>query len=90
MTVGADVWDFEPLFTKDKLDDDDNWEDFVNRDSATKVEQLVDSNAKELKVDDVIQLERKGYYRVDKAAGVDQPLVLFNIPTGKVEGVKMK
>jgi glutamyl-tRNA synthetase len=36
-------------------------------------------------VDDIIQLERKGYYRVDRAAGAGKPLVLFGIPTGKTK-----
>lgn len=81
--VKTEVWEFDHLFTKDKLEEEDNWEDFVNKDSAKMVEQLCDENVKDLKVDDIIQLERKGYYRVDKAAGAGQALVLFGIPTGK-------
>jgi glutamyl-tRNA synthetase len=81
----ADVWEFDHLFTKDKFEEDDNWEDYVNKDSAIKTEQLCDGNVTDLKVDDIIQLERKGYYRVDRAAGVGQPLVLFGIPTGKTK-----
>jgi glutamyl-tRNA synthetase len=83
--VKADVWEFDHLFTKDKFEEEDNWEDYVNKDSAIKTEQLCDGNAIDLKVDDIIQLERKGYYRVDRAAGVGQPLVLFGIPTGKTK-----
>lgn len=81
--IKADVWEFEYLFTKDKIEEDDNWEDFVTKDSAKKVEALCDENVKDLKVDDIIQLERKGYFRVDKAAENGEPVVLFGIPTGK-------
>jgi len=83
--VPAEVWEFDHLFTKDKLEEEDNWEDFVNKDSAKKTDQLVDENAKDLKEDDIIQLERKGYFRVDKPAKDGKPLVLFGIPTGKTK-----
>ncbi|KUJ06715.1 putative glutamyl-tRNA synthetase, cytoplasmic [Mollisia scopiformis] len=83
--VKAEVWEFEHLFTKDKLEEDDNWEDFVNKDSASKTNQFCDSNVKDLRADDIIQLERKGYFRVDKAAKDGAGLVLFGIPTGKAK-----
>ncbi|TQS39339.1 hypothetical protein Golomagni_00138 [Golovinomyces magnicellulatus] len=83
--VMAETWKFDHLFTKDKLEEDDNWEDFVNKDSATMTQQLCDLNARNLKVDDIIQLERKGYFRVDKPAENGGNLVLFEIPTGKTK-----
>ncbi|TVY83726.1 putative cytoplasmic glutamate--tRNA ligase [Lachnellula suecica] len=83
--VKADVWEFDYLMTKDKLDEGDNWEDFVNSKSSSKIEALVDANANDLKADDLIQLERKGYFRVDKAAEGGKGLVLFGIPTGKTK-----
>jgi glutamyl-tRNA synthetase len=36
-----------------------------------------------LKAGDVIQLERRGYYIVDRAAHGDEPVVLIDIPSGK-------
>lgn len=83
--VIAETWKFDHLFTKDKLEEDDNWEDFVNKDSAIMTQQLCDLNARNLKVDDIIQLERKGYFRVDKSADNGGNLVLFEIPTGKTK-----
>lgn len=83
--VPAEVWEFDHLFTKDKLEEEDNWEDFVNRDSASMVEQSCDVNTNDLKVDDIIQLERKGYFRVDKTAAEGGKLVLFGIPTGRTK-----
>ncbi|RKF82576.1 putative glutamate--tRNA ligase, cytoplasmic [Golovinomyces cichoracearum] len=83
--VMAETWKFDHLFTKDKLEEDDNWEDFVNKDSAIMTQQFCDLNTRNLKVDDIIQLERKGYFRVDKAADNGENLVLFEIPTGKTK-----
>jgi glutamyl-tRNA synthetase len=45
--------------------------------------QLCDANVADLKEDDVIQLERKGYFRVDKPSVGGKGLVLFGIPTGR-------
>jgi glutamyl-tRNA synthetase len=57
----------------------------VNKESSSKTIQLCDANVADLKEDDIIQLERKGYFRVDKPAGDGKPLVLFGIPTGKTK-----
>jgi len=81
--IPAEVWEFDYLITKDKLEKEDNWEDFLNPESATKTDVLCDSNVVELKENDIIQLERKGYFRVDAAAKDGKPAVLFGIPTGK-------
>jgi glutamyl-tRNA synthetase len=83
--VEAQVFEFDYLFTKDKIEEEDNWEDFVNKDSCHQVDALCDGNVKDLKKDDIIQLERKGYFRVDKAAEGNEPVVLFGIPTGKTK-----
>jgi glutamyl-tRNA synthetase len=83
--VKTDVYEFDYLMTKDKLEEGDNWDDFVNPHSSSKSEALVDANATDLKADDIIQLERKGYFRVDKAAEGGKGLVLFSIPTGKTK-----
>lgn len=85
--VKANVWEFDSLFTKDKLEEEDNWEDFVNHNSCTKVDALCDLNAKDLKEDDIIQLERKGYFRVDAPAKDGEPVQLFSIPTGNKKGI---
>ncbi|PBP21276.1 glutamyl-tRNA synthetase [Diplocarpon rosae] len=83
--IPAEVWEFDHLFTKDKLEEEDSWEDYVNRDSAKMEVQICDENVKDLKVDDIIQLERKGFFRVDRAAVGGEPVVLFGIPTGKTK-----
>ncbi|KAI1842137.1 hypothetical protein JX266_011670 [Neoarthrinium moseri] len=86
--VKAELWEFDYLITKDKLEEDDDLEKFLNPTTATMDEAWCDEGVKDLKKDDIIQLERRGYYRVDK--GVDEgedkgKIVLFAIPTGKAK-----
>ncbi|KAA6406520.1 MAG: glutamyl-tRNA synthetase [Lasallia pustulata] len=81
--VPVELVDFDYLITKDKIEDDDEVEDFLNPHTEFRVAAVADCNVAELKENDIIQFERKGYYRVDKALAHGQPAVLFNIPTGK-------
>jgi glutamyl-tRNA synthetase len=90
--VPAELWDFDYLITKDKLEEEDNVEDFLNPKTAWMEDAWCDEGVGKLKQDDIIQLERRGFYRVDKGlgdwkageAGLKGPrVVLFNIPTGK-------
>ncbi|PHH74158.1 hypothetical protein CDD82_5084 [Ophiocordyceps australis] len=92
--VPAELWDFDYLITKDKLDEEDNVEDFLNPNTASMDEAWCDGGVGKLKADDIVQLERRGFYRVDKGlgdwkageAGEKGPrVVFFNIPTGKAK-----
>ncbi len=92
----ADTEDLVPLkilkyfdmLTKDRLDEEDNFEDFINHNSE-KVEFLAgDINLRLLQQGDIIQLERRGYYRCDSVhvrdGNKNHPLTLIEIPDGKV------
>ena len=81
--IPVELVDFDYLITKDKLEEDDNVDDFLNKHTEFRTEALADCNVVELKVDDIIQFERKGYFRVDRAFIHGNAAVLFNIPTGK-------
>ncbi|KAI9807192.1 MAG: hypothetical protein M1825_005910 [Sarcosagium campestre] len=81
--VSVQLVDFDYLITKDKLEEDDNVDDFLTPKTEFRVEALADGNFTKLTAGDVIQFERKGYYRVDRAWAKDSPAVLFSIPTGK-------
>ncbi|KAK5993838.1 Glutamyl-tRNA synthetase [Cladobotryum mycophilum] len=90
--VPAELWDFDYLITKDKLEEEDNLEDFLNPNTSTMEDAWCDGGVGELKKDDIIQLERRGFFRVDKGLNDWAPgeegekgkrVVLFNIPTGK-------
>ncbi|CRK24070.1 hypothetical protein BN1708_003761, partial [Verticillium longisporum] len=81
--VPAELWDFDYLLTKDKLEEDDKLEDFLNPVTSTMEQALCDEGVAKLKKDDIIQLERRGFFRVDKGLADGGKVVLFAIPTGK-------
>lgn len=81
--IPMELVEFDFLITKDKLDEDDNLEDFLNKHTEFRTDALADGNVTELKENDIVQIERKGYFRVDRAFQHGEPAVLFNIPTGK-------
>lgn len=62
--VQAELWEFENLLTKDSLDKDDDFECFLNPNTATTINAVLDSNSVTLAEGNFIQLERKGYLRV--------------------------
>lgn len=76
--------EFDNLVTKDKLDEEDEFEDFINPNTLATTEAIGDAGLKTLQEHDVIQLERRGYYRVDRPyVSPEKPIVLFMIPDGK-------
>ena len=59
-------------------------DDFVNKESWTEMQAVGDPNMRTLQQGSIIQLERKGYYRVDKSqAQLGKALVLIEIPDGR-------
>ncbi|KAL0943258.1 glutamyl-tRNA synthetase [Colletotrichum truncatum] len=83
--VKAELWDFDYLIKKDKLEEDDILEDALNPVTSTMETAWCDAGVGELKKDDIIQLERRGFFRVDKGLDEGDKVVLFSIPTGKAK-----
>ncbi|KAL4788488.1 tRNA synthetases class I, catalytic domain-containing protein [Aspergillus varians] len=81
--VPVELVDFDHLLSKDSLQEDDVLEDVLNPKTEFRDDAVADSNVADLKEGDIIQFERKGYYRLDKVAEAGKPAVLFNIPSGK-------
>ncbi|GAB7347003.1 hypothetical protein MBLNU459_g3152t1 [Dothideomycetes sp. NU459] len=81
--VPVKLYDFDYLLTKDKLEDDDDFETFLNPKTETVTECLADCNVAELKEDDIMQFDRKGFFRIDRAFKNGESAVFFQIPTGK-------
>ncbi|KAF2260638.1 glutamyl-tRNA synthetase [Lojkania enalia] len=82
--VPVELVEFDYLITKDKLEDDDKLEDFLNPKTEFRTKAVADCNAAGLKADDIIQFDRKGYFRIDRAFQHGEPVVAFQIPTGKI------
>lgn len=81
--VPVELVDFDYLLNKDAMQEEDKLEDILNPKSEFRENAVADCNVAELKEGDIIQFDRKGYYRVDQAYSPGKPAVLFNIPTGK-------
>lgn len=75
--------DFDHLITKDKLEENDNFEDFITPETEFHTKGFADLNVAKLQAGDIIQFERKGYFRVDQPYEEGKPVVLFTIPDGK-------
>eukprot|EP00210_Caulerpa_lentillifera_P009113 g8691.t1 len=75
---------FDYLITKKKLDEEDDFHEFVNSETKKIINAVGDFNMTSLSKGDIIQLERKGYFRVDEPYSKESvPMILFNIPDGK-------
>lgn len=79
----AQLWTFDHLLDKDTLNKDDKLEEYINPKSANMSEVLCDADLTRLKEGDIVQMERKGFFRLDKAAakGTDWRVILFKIPS---------
>jgi glutamyl-tRNA synthetase len=78
--------EFDHLVTKEKLEDGDKFEDYVNPCTIATTKVIADPGLKSLQKHETIQLERRGYYRVDKefSSNTDNgTMVLYMIPDGK-------
>lgn len=86
--VPLSLVDFDYLITKKKLEEDENFVDVVNPCTRMETAALGDSNMRNLKRGDILQLERKGYFRCDVPyIRASKPIVLFAIPDGKQQPV---
>lgn len=83
--VEVELHTFDHLLSKDKLteEEENHWEDFLTANTDIVETAVADCNVADIKADEFMQFDRKGFYRCDKAATKDSPGVFFKIPTGK-------
>ncbi|KAL5582767.1 hypothetical protein UlMin_015209 [Ulmus minor] len=82
--VNLSLMEFDYLITKKKLDEDEDFTGAVNPCTKTEIAAIGDSNLRNLKRGEVLQLERKGYFRCDVPyIRPSKPIVLFAIPDGR-------
>jgi glutamyl-tRNA synthetase len=76
---------FDHLILCAKLDDDDDFKQHVNPITRTVTTALGDPSLKLVRAGDVIQLERKGFFRCDRAYNslTGDAAILFAIPDGR-------
>jgi glutamyl-tRNA synthetase len=94
--IDATLVDFDYLLTKKKIEDGEDWLNFLTPVTEFRKEALVDSNCSQLEAGTAIQFERKGYYILDsvKHGGANGKEVIgmefFLIPDGKAGTVASK
>ncbi|KAK0389983.1 hypothetical protein NLU13_3556 [Sarocladium strictum] len=75
------IMEFDHLITKDKLEPTDVLEECLTPVTQTTIEAFADRNTQELKKGAIVQLERKGYFRLDTPyTDAKTPMVFFKIP----------
>lgn len=87
--------EFDHLVTKPKMEDDDDLPSLINPASVMDTQAIGDPLLKTLPKGCKIQLERRGYYIVDRPAfqpgrSKVEPMVLVKIPDGKGKDMGMK
>ncbi|XP_072954880.1 glutamate--tRNA ligase, cytoplasmic [Typha angustifolia] len=82
--VHLSLVEFDYLIKKKKLEEDEDFIDNLNPCTRRETAALGDSNMRNLKRGEIIQLERKGYFRCDVPfLRPSKPIVLFAIPDGR-------
>ncbi|KAF7138290.1 hypothetical protein RHSIM_Rhsim07G0219000 [Rhododendron simsii] len=88
--VNLSLVEFDYLITKKKVDEGEDFLDVLNENTKKETAALGDSNMRNLQRGDVLQLERKGYFRCDVPfVRPSKPIVLFAIPDGRQQRVLM-
>ena len=65
-----------------------NFKDFINPNTMAQSTVIGDMGLKGLQKDEIIQLERRGFYRVDRPyINEKRGLVLYMIPDGKAKAM---
>jgi hypothetical protein len=82
--IPCELQDIDHLITKDKLEDTDVFEDFVNPNTLTKTNAYDDMNLRTLERGEIIQIERKGFYIVERQFLKGEPMQLISIPDGRI------
>ncbi|OAD62174.1 Bifunctional glutamate/proline--tRNA ligase [Eufriesea mexicana] len=82
---------FDHIISKPVLGKDADYKDFVAKHTRTEVQMLGEVGLKRVKKGEIIQLQRKGFFRCDipyapvsSFSSREQPVILFHIPDGHI------
>ncbi|XP_045124426.1 bifunctional glutamate/proline--tRNA ligase-like [Portunus trituberculatus] len=80
---------FDHLINKSVLAKDEDFKSFIGHETRAELSMVGDPELRHAKVGDIVQLQRKGFFRVDEAYAPvslsscrERPVVLFSIPDG--------
>mmetsp|Transcript_26176 Transcript_26176/g.36674 ORF Transcript_26176/g.36674 Transcript_26176/m.36674 type:complete len:883 (+) Transcript_26176:45-2693(+) len=87
-TTPCVLTEFDNLLTKEKMEEGDNYQDHINPNTLASSQVVGDPALKTLQEHDIIQLERRGYYRVDRPyVNNDKPICLYMVPDGRTKSM---
>ncbi|GMF55925.1 unnamed protein product [Phytophthora fragariaefolia] len=80
--------EFDHLLNKPKLEEGDDFHDFLTETTRAEMHAVGDHELRNMKEGQVVQLERRGYFRIDVPyVSDDKPIVMFMVPDGKVKAM---
>ncbi|MFQ6647423.1 hypothetical protein Gotur_021861 [Gossypium turneri] len=86
--VNLSLVEFDYLITKKKLEEGEDFLDALNPCTKKETAAIGDSNIRNLKQGEILQLERKGYFRCDVPfVRPSKPVVLIAIPDGRQQSM---
>ncbi|CAK9815538.1 Bifunctional glutamate/proline--tRNA ligase [Anthophora quadrimaculata] len=81
---------FNHIISKPVLGKDEDYKNFIAKDTRVEVQMLGEVELKRVKKGEIIELQRKGFFRCDvpyafssQFSTKEQPLILFHIPDGR-------
>ena len=75
--------EYDHLITKKKAEEDESVKDIVNHNSKIAYTALAEGSMRNVAHGSVLQLERRGYFYVDKLSNANNLMTLNYIPDGK-------
>jgi glutamyl-tRNA synthetase len=88
--VPCKLVEFDFLITAKKLDEATDFKGVLNPVTRAETSALGEAAMRLLPEGAIIQLERRGFFRVDRAyLGPELPMMLFNVPDGKSNAVSI-
>jgi glutamyl-tRNA synthetase len=71
------------------MEDDHKIEDVINKESRFETQALAEVCLENVKQGEIIQLERRGYFFVDKVASENNSIQLHFVPDGKSKNISV-
>lgn len=83
--VDVELYDFDALLTKDKIEEDEDIKDVLNADTKFCFAARGEAAMRQLSKGDIIQVERRGFYICDLPfVRSSDPMRFFFVPDGKL------
>lgn len=86
-TVEITLVEYDHLINKAKIEETDNVEDLINKNSKITYQAIAEGCVRQLQKGATFQFERRGFYIVDQIALVNQSMTCNLIPDGKAKAM---